>query len=872
MSSSVTIFAAENGNKPSDNPTSSDAQSTKIIINHVDQTLYNSNDSQDGYTMAVLRGRVDISYNNYSILADQVILKFRNQEAVFLIAQGDVLLKQKDFMMASKELFVDIKKKNLTFVDGFTFQKNIFMGGGEINLREKEIESITNLYATTSHYLYPHYQINGQQGWIEKNNDLLFTGVSLKIGQNSLLYFPVFYNTDYGTGILSAISFNPYVGVMFNNTYKEEDSNSKENFMFDYYQRLGFYLGNNYTRTDVGNLNLHLGFAYDRHILYKNGISQNYFEQIVGQGPSSGRSFRYNINLLYQGTLYQAPSDDPSQTSIFFKGSVKEMSDPLFLKQFEENRKDDFNPKNLLFSRPDVDWRTALSAGGLINVQGRLIDTLLTYSFYGYNIELGETMYYVLSPRTATSGSSFINSFAADYYHNTLKLKTLPTLDITKIFDLYNVNILTGKNSQFSLQGNIDFDYRFLNTDSYQPEGLENSELSHSFTITFSNALIYTKGIFSFNWPLIISNELDYGGYGYYDYTNKSQLTSYNHRLNVDTKLEYTPNLIWTINNLVFKSSTTLQTLFQNQNQNTLNANEDQDLNDRTNSYFDFQQKVGEYLSASWKGLTNSLFNGYVYVSYLYLNAQHKGDRLPSEQHSKLDRATYDADLYLFNTLFSLSTYDQKGTTILKQNEKSPLEIKLTSNLIPYLNLINSYSWDRFNERSSTNVFELNLKIPLRMNVVKNFWFDNINIDLLWSRDYVDNTLDYLIYKLAFQFNITNLFQLTLDLKGRNYRLYLYTASANNLRISFWKDFLKSLMIWSIKDRQESNFKMESFGLSISHDLDEWVLKIGAELAPKLSRTGAYYFQSEFYFEILLKELDMLSAPRIQLYKGEGSF
>jgi hypothetical protein len=842
--------------------------SNEIVVKHVSSTYYESKLSSDGYTQAVLTGNVDILFFGYSILADQVIIKFRNGKAVFITAKGNLLIKSADNIIAAQALFLEIKKKDMVVLDGFSTKNNNYMGSFSATLRQKGITSVHTIKLTSSKHLYPHYMLKGSMGWIEQNDDLLMLGATMQIGQDPVVYFPLFYNTDYGTGLVTALSFSAYLGFILNNTYKQETPTTKEIFMFDHYQKLGQYLGNTYSRTDIGNLNVHVGLAYDRHILYQNGVVQNYFEQIVGEGPSGGRSLRYNLLLDYQADIYKAQEDDPSHSSLTFKGSFKELSDPVFTQQFEDQRKGEFDPKSIIFSSTDTSILDSLASSSISNVEGRVIDLLLTYNFYGFSMELGQTFRYVLSPKKNSSSTEALNSFSPSYYHNTLSEVSYPAFTLRKNFDIYSLNKSFGQGSSLSMPISLNFTYQFNDLQYYQPEGLESKTVTSNVIGVLDLPLTITSGIFTFRIPFSVNSKFTYGGYGFYDYHNSSAVSTYYNRVFSSTIFNYAPDISFKLGAHVLQFTSTLNTLYEVQNQDTEDKNENQYQNDLTNSYTNIQQNIGELASFTWNN-DNPYFKGYVNAQYLYLDSKHTGARLPKEQRTRTRKNTYIGNLYAFKTLLTLSTYDQTGTTILKENRNAPLTVALSSTVIPYMNIINTFQWDRFNEISSNNSLELALKIPLRANITDTFWFDSVDIDVLWSRNYVDSTLDYLTYKFSFQFNITDLFQFSFDLTGKNYHLYLYTdAAPKGSRLSFWKDLLKSFMFWSTKARQESNFKMEAFGFTLSHDLDEWELKFSGEFAPRLGRTGTYYFDSQFYIEVILKDLDMLSAPK--MIQGEN--
>ncbi|PKL11583.1 MAG: hypothetical protein CVV50_05510, partial [Spirochaetae bacterium HGW-Spirochaetae-6] len=319
-----------------------------LYIKSADQINYSQQANEVGYNNAVLYGNVYVVYEDKHIYADKMQIKFFQDKVKEITASGNVMVETKDNILIGEKLFFYPDDKIGLIYEAETYNKPYFIMGDYFKFLDKQRLIAKDMTFSSCEYQLPHYSIGASKGWIYKDDKDYFLGFNIRAGQDPIFYFPFMYRSYYGTGLITSLGKENGVGWFLNNTYKTTGQGYSFKLMLDHYQKIGDFVGVEYSRTDIGNLTVKTSGAYDRHVKYESGQFINYFIETDDPNdlPVSGRSLRFKLDLDYNREFTLT-----DWWKLKVGGKYKEFSDPHLTSQFEGRRLETFDMQGLLFPK-----------------------------------------------------------------------------------------------------------------------------------------------------------------------------------------------------------------------------------------------------------------------------------------------------------------------------------------------------------------------------------------------------------------------------------------------------------------------------------------------------------------------------------------
>lgn len=837
-----------------------------LFIKSADQISYSQEKDGAGYNQAHLFGNVFIVYENYKIYADQLIIKFLKNDPKEIIASGNIVIETESSIVVGEKFFFYPESKKGLIYHAATYNKPYFIRGEYFKFVGEEKLIIDNMDFTTCDFKNPHYAIGASKSWIYKDDKDMFLGFQIKAGQDPIFYFPFMYRSYYGTGLITSLGQENGVGWFINNTYSTKGSGYDLKIMLDHYQKTGEYLGVQGSFNFFGTLNVKSALVYDRHVKYEGDIFKNFFVEVPGEDPVSGRSVRYKIDVSYEKQLLSG-NDNPLGLSLSVKGNLYEPTDPFLTSQYESRRIETFDIKSILFPETSPSSMAGNFSAG--SGEGRKTGFSINGGILGFSFGVLGNWTYTMSKTTNPDKAH--NPYVPQYYENYKSSIIFPSITLSRSFSLFNLGPLLSQTPdkeqdpknfiKVEWPWSLSFSGSYVDTQSYNL----NEKISD---IQDSKADLNLSFPFSFQWqfltfrtPFSIANSNTF-----------SQSKSYTLKeINADTfkrqhqfQLASPPSLELAFENISFSSSMPFNQSYQYAFQETKNPTPLQRESDRNNTYL---------LKTTSLGTDNQLgfLKDYEYLEtslqakMTYSESGKSGKDLPELQKIKSKNYQYLLGFTTLKTSFNFSTSTDLSDNVLVENQKKPYTFSVNSQLIPYFTFQNTYIYDRYHHKAVSNSFSVNGSIKTKQNLFLGLWINSLSFSLNWFKSYQQERNHYLTYQFSIDFNITDEWQFSLVSSGKNHELYRYTSVApKSQRKGFFDDLVKSLNFFSIEDRQETSFKMNSFGLNIKHDLHKWSMELTSSFAPKIERNGAFYFESSFSFQLVIKEFPSLSPPQIK--------
>lgn len=852
-----------------------------LYIKHADHIQTSQATDKAGYSHSRLSGNVFIIFEEKKIYADLMIIKLFNEKAEEIIATGNVLIESEKSITIGEKLFFYPNTKKGIIYQAETYNKPYFIRAESFKFSGEEKMIGSDMTFSTCEEQQPHYSIGAAKGWIYKNEQDFFLGFSIRAGEDPIFFFPFMHRSYYGTGLITSIGREDGSGWFVNNTYKTTGTGYTLKLMIDHYQKIGEHLGAEYTRTDTGfgNFTFKEAVIYDKHVKYDGSNFSNYFEEVPGQGPTSGRSLRYKTDNTYELNFLKLTNFNST-----FKGHFYSHSDPFISSQYESRRFETFDAKKILFPEQGPSSLAGNFSSG--TGTGKQMDFSLNNTIYGTSLNISGNWNYSMSK---TDDPLYANNpYRPEYYKNYKSSVIWPSVTASRSFNLFDPLNLFKEQAQPQTQpsqgasqpqanvSTITWPWTLNTTASYKETLSYNQDLLNSdviekgLNLTLGLPFTYKFESFTFSAPLNLANNniwrqsINYSS----DTTAGTSIKSTDiHNDYTDLTITHPLNFEYKWLNSSLNWNFPLSTAYHYQKQKTSYALYDSFEQDRLNTY---------------KTMTYNLANEIKYTTltdYEYLETSIEAKISNIRSKKTLDRQVnsgenlnsntynYSAALSIMKSSFSLDFSDNFSDGVLEENKKGPLNLKIETKLIPNVTFTDTYVYDRYKKSSKSNTFNTVISVPAKLHLTPSLWLNSLSWNMTWSRDYVDFTNDRLDYSLSADFNVTKLWQVKVAAKGQNSKLYMYTNKVpQEQKRDFWDDFFRSLKFWgSVEEKQDTQFKMNSFGLEIIHDLHKWNASLSATFTPKQDRNGAFYFESLFLFTLTITDFSgFMSPPTIQ--------
>ena len=221
--------------------------------------------------MVIFRGGIILYFKDNILQAETV--KF-NPKTGEIFGEGNVKWSSKDHEITGDYFFFDNKSQTSAVFKGKSKLKQVFYSGDSIRKYDKNSFFLKLAFFTTCELENPHYYFGAKKVWIYPDNQIAAVHVLYNVADVPVFYWPLIFQTDLGTGILTFYGNNRerghyvqntyYFGLPFFDSYEVLPNQGK--LFFDYYQYTGELYGL-YLHRNSKNLNyeIDLELANFRH-------------------------------------------------------------------------------------------------------------------------------------------------------------------------------------------------------------------------------------------------------------------------------------------------------------------------------------------------------------------------------------------------------------------------------------------------------------------------------------------------------------------------------------------------------------------------------------------------------------------------------
>ena len=243
LSSGKALFPQEKRAK--DDPGKKNVQPIKLIRSSETEYL---NFGQGKGGVIIFRGGISIYFKDNILNAETI--KF-NPQTGEIFGEGNVKWSGKDQQVTGDYFLFNNKSQTGTIFKGKTKLKQVFYYGDSIKQYDHDSFLVKLAFFTTCDLENPHYYFEAKKVWIYPNNQITAIHVLYNVADIPVFYWPLIFQTDLGTGILTFYGNNRERGHYFQNTYYfslpffsgYDIMPAQSKIFFDYYQHTGELYG-----------------------------------------------------------------------------------------------------------------------------------------------------------------------------------------------------------------------------------------------------------------------------------------------------------------------------------------------------------------------------------------------------------------------------------------------------------------------------------------------------------------------------------------------------------------------------------------------------------------------------------------------------
>ncbi len=809
-----------------------------IIINNADEVISVSKKSDDDTRRIFIYGHVDVEYQKRKFKCDSMIVNIKNRSAKEIMGTGNVQVKSGNLFMIAEKFYYYPSKKQGVFYNPKTYLKPFYIKAKKIKIAKTDMLILHEMLASTCNLDHSHYHLSAARTFIYNEDKYVFLNVTFKIGQSPFLWLPVYVHSMYGTGIRTAIVFERGMSWYIHNTYYLKLKNNFDfKFKFDWYQKMGTYLGTE-IKTPYGSLNA--AGAYDRHIKYIDIDNfTNYFEEVPGEGPVSGRSLRGNIDFNFSYDLVKFFSNTVP-FNVNAKFAYSDATDPYFKSQFEGRRVEITDYLKILqadFSSSSFAPAKSMSSSGT----GKKVNYDVTFRFKQTSLSVSGDWSYLKSKTADKSKAK--NPYNTEYWDNYLQSIIFPKINLSSSIELFDIFYLVGLSKTAAT--NI--------SQTQNPE----------------NLLLNKQEGWKLSWLWNLTPSVSYTRTKYYNIENGEEKISsdviqkmMSFSLNAPQTIDYTfkeINLQWQV-----PFSARINTSEQITNDPT----ESQKEADKQNSVSDYSINTG--LTLTFNFLRNyEYISGKISVGITYSQSEKFGGPIDTDEERNLNKQlSYNIELEWLKTSIKFSFGYNYSPNIEKR--MGTLSITTTTRILPFITFTDVYTYDRDMEKSLNNNMTIQLSGLEDVRIFKTFYLKKAYFNITWYKDFRNFKTNYLNWTYGFDFSISGNTTISLTVSGSNKKLVAYTndeqarqAGLEGYRDPF-VDLLKSFNFFNTEHRKQSLFKINSLNLHIIHFLHKWQMEFKFRFEATTLPDGSITFVPFLYFVVTLRDIPGMNAPPIQ--------
>ncbi len=756
----------------------------------------------------ILRGGILLRMQNRLLKAETV--KINPATGEFFGEGGVTLVDGEQTMRGERFIFNNKTGIGIIYNAAASFDARYFSGEA-IKVSDKESYIARNAFFTSCELVHPHFMFKASKIWFYKDNQMVAVNVIYQTGQTPVFYWPVVFQTDFGTGIVTQYGNNLTKGHFLQNTYHFGITSDQERFyvpnrgslMFDWYQKGGMFTGARLLKTNNRlKYDIDLGVADYRQLDTVNDIGgELIFTNQVRQTDGSRREvheFWWKAKTDIAATWNRSRQDDrQSSLSLRFEKYRHKNFMQEFGYRYQPTNTFDALYRNRFFQAKagyeNINWEAAYSENwGENSFSLQVLRSLRWYEF-AKNADSTYLPVYDMMPKVSYSrrmellrpesfwfggliGDVRLNGTIHRYYADGREIKTIYTGDGMATANLY-YNLLPWLH--LNPGGGLGF-FSTHSTQDIEPLQREAARRSYQY--------LFTRNTLRAGYPLL------------------------NHQ---------------SIHHLVFAFN--------------------EGIRDPT-----FGQIREHYWQSS---LTSDVFSVATFNITTARDLRLYPYYIP-EAFRWSDIIARAGSEYDFIHGFAGSVYG-----LNKRNYRHFMGVSVN----------NTYSYLTRFERPAYNDFNLNWRMGgYKLPLIKELLLVRTGVTL--HQNFLNDRGSNLLFSWDTDLQVHRDWRLLMGGNSRSEQFDRY-APGHPQSTTFTRDFFQSINPFSSRDRQETSLNIENFYADLEHDLHRWLLRLSyltrqrtVYFGPQLRNRLAFY-EHTFFFSLTLKDLGGFGIPRTELYR-----
>lgn len=833
----------------------------RVVLYHADIVeMYEIEDIDE--EIIFLYGNVLLKLYDYTVSADKIIYSTKSDE---VFGSGNVFLESTEntlegqWFLLNRKSNVGIFYKGKSKFQSMTVEDQILKFKDNVFIGEKGSVTFSKLEP-------PAHSFSAQNIFVWDNKKIMTYNSAYRVGLQPVFWFPLFLQNYYGTGIITSFGESTREGLYIQNSKAFWLQNIHNTIRFDFYQKLGFLLGDEIRyNSPLTTLSLDAMFALGRNYYSLNAYESLYFYNRTGNyvnyfppNASSGFTFRsrfeYDQSVVLQENEY-------SRTTV--SGKLILASDPYFKSDYynKRNEANTFQFLTTIFSDPE-------------NIGDQYAESLINNNIGIVNT--GKNHH--ISAKADWNMNSLRNLSVSDNKKFDFEKYRTSEIILPQIEAWYSDTLggedsyyLHGLDIQYRVSGNYQYSIKYMpyeglyfdNNKNINKEISEKLSERHNLVTLGDLSRAFTNTFMRFTPSISL-------GYNFQQSINPTP-----------NDLIYDRNGTYTSLGNVMALSFFLPKELMNEN-----------VYDYFEPIFRFDSRYNirynvrnEYLESDTYGgfADNSISSalsvgGILYGIFFIQNLNLQAEGILGSGYDL--RPKYDAFekkySLQYNTNRILDTYTGLKTRLSYKNQ-SYVDYDLKYDLVTTNYKINTLTTYLHIPISLKKLFGY-IAAPLDK---KGVYESSVKkIDLFFAYTYSHNFLvylyNYMTFKAGIDLNISNLWRFQFSVSSRNNRAYRYIKSYSQkekqAHVNIFTDIIDSFRFNDPLKRSESLFKLSSIEATLWHDLDGWEMlatfSIMPEAVPYYVASGSikgYYWNKEFWIQFRLTEFNTIGFPKIDL-------
>lgn len=768
---------------------------------------------QNGEDSLFFQGGVIARLQDIEIRAD--VLKIQSQSGD-IYAQGEVGFKRGEEVLSGSQLFYNIKEERGIFYNANGVLQSFYVQGEKTYISKGGNNVLLeDIFLTTNLTLNPEFYFTAKKIWFYENQQIVAIGLTYYVGGVPVFYLPVLFQTDLGTGILTAYGYNSLLGHHFHNTYYFSILPAKKGFFsqissrltFDYYQFNGFLFGA-YFKKRSPLLNYTFDFALADHkekaLITEKNYDFRYTNLILQKDGSykENHSLWWKMKMDLNTTLFRNSSQDQDFT-------VSLALDHYRHKNFESEFGYRVEPQNT-------------------------IEMFKIYQSASFPSDI-ESLSWSLTLNKTWKNSYLTFHLQRDWYwydeSDRTKSRYKPLYEITPKLEFAGTYLLK-KSGSNSIDGPI-FSEVFVRTQTqrYFAEGsLQKSIFSYNLYSRFYYYLYFLPWLkatpalglgsqmsISTEKNSILQKELDRESYEYVF----SELPLY-------MGIPYFHTQITHLLKYSF-ADFGMDELFAHMRSHQVKL----EIGSEVGDIFTFSSFISRDLR-----------------------------KYPYAVEEVKRWSPWQTDFLLHFDFINALSKDYGN--IVKYKRENYLELVLSD----------SFVFNTFYKRPQRNEISLLFRMggyeaPLIKKLL------NFQFGITLFSNFLTQQSSYLSFNWELDILLHRFWRLKFGASSLARRFEIYRKGAKGY-VPFWQDTLNSLNIFQSRDLKKGNFNLQNIFVTIEHDLHHWVLQLSYELNANVDYFGAnnkskiLFYEHSIYFSIRMKQFPTIGYPYGKIYSSDS--